>query len=357
MTALNLNRNPEMFDKNKIIEILAERLKIDVTTAESEYLAIVEHLHAELKQNGIASLPDFGDFVIYDGKLAFVPNAQLSRSVNFRYHGLDEWEVATIKVPNIQEDDSESDNGIEPAVFIVDEQDADTELVESVMTPAITEVSEDDTKVSDIKNKPLKIKVSSKYMNRGRGLKRAFAVFLILSTLLAGSSIAWYNDWLAGYGVPSFFDVFPEYATKGDPQSITLSSPSIQTPTPTPPVEVTPADTSTLPLTDALPQDPELPEPTSPASNGGLDGAYEDFRRSYFTIISGTFFSEAGAQQALNQAQEAGFRSRVRPITISGERAWEIHIGQFTSREEAVEANKRLPGTFQSNIIRGYGQQ
>jgi nucleoid DNA-binding protein len=346
-----------MLDKNKIIETLAERLKIDVATAEGEYQAIVDHLHAELKENGIASLSDFGDFVIFDGKMAFIPNTQLSMSVNFRYHGLDEWEVATIKVPSIQEDDSDSDYGSEPAVFIVEEQVPDGESTVQVMAPEITVALEDDAEAPNIKNRPLKIKVSPKYMNRGLGLKRAVVLFLILSTLLAGSSIAWYNDWLAGYGVPSFFDVFPEYATKGDPQSITLSSPSIQTPTPTAPVEDTPADTSNLPSTDKLPQDPELPEPTSPPSNGGLDGTFEDFRRSYFTIISGTFFSEAGALQAHSIVQEAGIRSRIRPITISGERAWEIHIGQFTTREEAVEANKRLPGTFQSNIIRGYGQQ
>ena len=350
-----MNRNRKMLEKNKIIELLADRLKIDVKTAEIEYQSIIDELHEDLKTNGIATLTGLGDFVIFDGKISFVPDAFLSKSINFRYHGLDEWEVATLKVPSIQED--ETDPGSEPAVFIVDEEEFVPEIETSTETSEVENVEQEVPEVTNIKTKPVKIRVTKKYMNRGLGLKRAFIGFLILFTLLAGSSIAWYNDWLAGYGVPSIYDVFPELATKGDPQSITLSSPSIQVPVPAPPsTEATP-DSSFTSSTSLDSQDPELPDPVSPVSPTGLDGAFEDFRRSYFTIISGTFFSEEGATKALTLVQQAGIRSRMRPIKISGEGAWEIHIGQFATREEAVEANKTLPKTFQSNIVRAYGQQ
>lgn len=349
-----------MLDRKKIIDSLAERLKIDLTTAEHEYQAIVDHLQDELKANGMAGLPGLGDFVMFDGKLSFVPDTLLVRSINFRYHGLDEWELATIKTPTLLEEDSYSEHESEPAVYIVEEQANDHEPThkEDQKEQVVHEVIPAQIAIdSNSRTKPIKIRVTKKYMDRGLGLKRAFATFLILATLLAGSSIAWYNDWLAGYGVPSFFDVFPEYATKGDPQSITLNTPSIQVPTPKPEyIDNNPDSTSSIsPIEEGV--HPELPEPTSPMSTPGLVGAFEDFRRPYYTIIAGTFFSEEGATKALSMAQNAGLRSRMRTISINGDRAWEIHIGQFTSREEALESNKTLPGSFQSNIVRGYGLQ
>lgn len=349
-----------MLDRKKIIETLAERLKVDVTTAESEYQAILDQLRDELKTNGISGLSGLGDFVIFEGKIAFVPDAHLLRSINFRYHGFEEWEVATIKAPMLQEEDPYFDNESEPAVYVVEDQVQDVEqtgIADPKEELVPQEVQMEEPVDSNNKTKPIKIRVNKKYMERGLGLKRVFASFLILATLLAGSSIAWYNDWLAGYGIPSFFDVFPDYATKGDPQSITLNTPSIQVPTPKVPVDENPADTSfaMTPLEEA--PNSESLDPTSPGSNSGLVGTFDDFRRPYYTIISGTFFSEEGATKALNMAQNAGLRSRIRAITISGDRAWEIHIGQFNTREEAIESNKTLPGSFQSNIVRGYGQQ
>lgn len=214
---------------------------------------------------------------------------------------------------------------------------------------------------------PIEVRIDNDYAHKGERLRRAIGVAVLALILLAGAGVSWYKGWLAGTGLPGFHEVFPEYATRNDPGSITLESPTIEESqidageTQFPVTETPQAGSDSLSQSQeqvggAVVEGTVEPVPTA-APTLGLEGPWSADLASFHTIVSATMFTERVANEIFEEVTAANMRARLFRVRVQGEIAWELHLGQFDTREAAREANLTLDRKFQSNVVRQYGQQ
>src|SRR5690606_20165012 len=102
------------------IDLLSERLRIEVRSAGADLLEIRENLHRNLKDQGRAELPGLGTFILVGDNLSFEPDPLLVKEINFRYHGMQPIVLETSS--NSVVDNEPEESGIpETAVFVIDE--------------------------------------------------------------------------------------------------------------------------------------------------------------------------------------------------------------------------------------------
>ncbi len=373
-----------MIDHYKLIDILSERLKIEIKTAGHGLHEVLEQLHRSLKEHGAAELPGLGTFRLNGDQMTFETDPTLEMDINFRYHGLQPIVVEVARHDGTHSDHEDTEIP-ETAVFVINEPevaDVDDQLLDSESPIAqdvveleetpVTTASSDVPKVVDLKTPPLKwrdphtlpleIRIDDNYVHKGERWRKLVGIAAFSITLLAGAGVSWYKGWLAGTGMPSFHEVFPDYVTRNDPGSITLESPTI----------VQNQDAAMgmqeqeqeqgqgLGQVQEQEQEPEVQDPVViPAEVGsfGLAGSWQQDTPRYFTIVSATMFTERVANEIFDEVTAANTRARLFRVRVQGEIAWELHLGQFETREAAREANSTLDRKFQSDVVRQYGQQ
>jgi hypothetical protein len=265
-----------MIDHYKLIDLLSDRLRIEIKTAGSDLLDVLESLHRTLKEHGKADLPGLGTFYMDGNNVMFEPDPQLVMDINFRYHGMqpiilegadremvtsdtevheipetavfviNEPEAPLIVIETDEAVETDSPVALEELTPEVESRDAEIETTlhdqlinqlepEPVMAESLPEpppisigLKTPPLKWQDPHTVPINIRIDDAYVHKGDRLRKLFGVVALTLTLLAGAGFSWYNGWLNGAGVPSFHDVFPEYVTRNDPGSITLDSPTIE---------------------------------------------------------------------------------------------------------------------------------
>jgi len=393
-----------MIDHYKLIDLLSDRLRVEIKTAGNDLLEILEQLHRTLKESGKANFPGLGTFYMDGNQVMFEPDSQLVMDINFRYHGL---QPIVLEVADrvMDSSDSEAHEIPETAVFVIDEpmvpstiedQSSRTEPKMSVILDdlihdpaadipleALTGHDEPDTSPepeavldqepthNTIATKgrtlttpplsrhsphtiPINIKIDNDYIHKGQRWRSLVGVIVISLIMLAGVGVSWYNGWLAGAGVPSFHEVFPEYVTRNDPGSITIESPTIVRER-VQEQEQEQGQEQEQAQGLGLVQGSEA-EPVVVGSFG-LMGTWQQELVGYFTIVSATMFTERVANEILDEVYADNKRARLFRVRVQGEIAWELHLGQFDTREAAREANATMDRKFQSDVVRQYGQQ
>lgn len=371
-----------MIDHFKLIDLLSERLRIEIKTAGADLLELLEQLHITLKDHGTAELTGLGTFYLKGNNVSFDPDPQLVMDINFRYHGMHPivLEVANSKT---EAPDTEEHDVPETAVFVFNEP-VTLQFSTGPASPTETDgLSANDDMILDgfnqisndalhhvddlvtlpeseptlvnpqaiikptsraLKTPPLSrpnshtipiiIKIDGDYVHGGDHWRRILSAAVFALILLVGISFSWYSGWLAGTGMPEFHEVFPEYATRNDPGSITIESPTI----------------------DEQEQEQEQ-EQAAMVGSFGLLGAWQQDLTDYFTIVSATMFTERVANEVFAEVVASDTRARLLRVRIQGDFAWELHLGQFVTRKEAIEVNRTLDRKFQSEVVRQYGQQ
>ncbi len=385
-----------MIDHHKLIDVLSERLKIEVKTASHGLHEILEQLHRSLQEVGEAELPGLGTFRLDGNQLSFDPEPALVMDINVRYHGLQPIIVEVARHETAQMD-AEDDEIPETAVFVINEpevaevpidagekaedveSDSDQDIVE-MEEAAPAPVSTDVPKVVDLKTPPLKwrdphtlpveIRIDDNYIHKGERWRKIAGIVAFTLLLLAGAGASWYKGWLADTGIPTFHEVFPDYVTRNDPGSITLDSPTIEENRGT---GIGEQEQEQLQLQEQEQEQGqeqvqgqeqglsvEVQEPQVDTDGGGtygITGTWQQDTPRYFTIVSATMFTERIANQVFEEVAAANTRARLFRVRVQGEVAWELHVGQFETREQAREANLTLDRKFQSDVVRQYGQQ
>jgi hypothetical protein len=386
-----------MIDHYKLIDLLSDRLRIEIKTAGNDLLEILEHLHITLKQEGKAELPGLGFFYLDGNHVSFAPDPQLVIDINFRYHGMqpilleganntgivsenDERDVPetavfvinepvvpahsteattptepnnTVAIEHVSLDDAElvSTDDLQPIEELVPILEAEPVLVEPESTippPSTRTLKTPPLSRQSAHTVPIDIKIDGNYVNKGDRWRRTVGFIAFTLILLAGAGFSWYSGWLAGTGLPGFHEVFPEYVTRNDPGSITIESPTIE--------ETKEQEQA---LEQELVQEIEQDQVQEQERGQGLGlvGTWQEEVTSFFTIVSATMFTERVANEVLAEVLASDKRARLVRVRVQGEIAWELHIGQFESRETAREANITLDRKFQSDVVRQYGQQ
>jgi nucleoid DNA-binding protein len=407
-----------MIDHYKLIDILSDRLRIEIKTAGNDLLEVLEQLHRSLKEQGEVELQGLGTFSLDGNQMSFKPDPSLEMDINFRYYGMQPivLEASTIDASHPDADDHDIP---ETAVFVINEPEAptvavgDDELVEADSTitfdsPVLEEVPEPSTvanepeqmlaptsdqdlqlveaepvlpsspKGSDLKTPPLKwkdphtlpleIRIDDAYARKGDRWRKIAGVAVFAFILLAGAGFSWQRGWLAGTGIPSFHEVFPDYVTRNDPGSITTDSPTINenrdagSETQEQGQEQEQEQEQGQGLGQGLEQSAqiEVQEPeNAPVTDGsfGLVGSWQQDMTGFYTIVSATMFTERVANEIFDEVVANNTRARLFRVRVQGEIAWELHLGQFETRELAREANLTLDRKFQSDVVRQYGQQ
>lgn len=377
-----------MIDHYKLIDLLSDRLRIEIRTAGADLLEILEHLHRNLKDHGQAELPGLGTFSLHGDTISFEPDPLLVKEINFRYHGMQPIYLE----PSVAADsDSEPDEaGVpETAVFVIDEPGQEQEQEqeqeqglepeqeqgqgrELVQMAVGGEASEPEPKPSprgtglktpplrwqDAHTAPIQIRIDNEYAHRGERWRRVIGITVIMLILFAGAGVSWYKGWLAGTGLPGFHEVFPDYATRYDPGSITLESPTI--------AENREAGVENREAGSGMQEQEQVagseveaavdPDPAD-AVTFGLEGPWQEGISGYHTIVSATMFTERVANEIFEEVTATNMRARLFRVRVQGEIAWELHLGQFDTRASAREANLTLDRKFQSDVVRQYGQQ
>ncbi len=396
-----------MIDHYKLIDLLSDRLRIEIKTAGSDLLDVLESLHRTLKEHGKADLPGLGTFYMDGNNVMFEPDPQLVMDINFRYHGMqpimlegadremvtsdtEEFEMPETAVFVINEPEAppiviETDEAVEtdsPVAFEelipeVESHDAEIETTlhdqlinqlepEPVMAESLPEpppisigLKTPPLKWQDPHTVPINIRIDDAYVHKGDRLRKLFGVVALTLTLLAGAGFSWYNGWLDGAGVPSFHDVFPEYVTRNDPGSITLDSPTIDETrdTRSETQEQEQQQEQGQEQEQELEQGLEQEQVEALVGSFGLVGPWQTDMPSYFTIVSATMFTERVANEIFEEVVAANTRARLFRVRVQGEIAWELHLGQFDTREAARQANLTLDRKFQSEVVRQYGLQ
>jgi hypothetical protein len=394
-----------MIDHHKIIDLLSDRLRIEIKTAGNDFQDLLEHLHRNLKEHGQAVFPGLGTFHLDEGNVTFEPDAQLVIDINFRYHGM---QPIVLESTNglFRHDDNDERAIPETTVFVIDEplvpsnNEDNSNLTEpltsvnhgesfpetTIEIPQELEIGADQLEhslvpdVVDSENKarasilakdrtlktpplsrqsphtiPIDIKIDNDYVHKGQRWRSFVGVVVFSLILMAGAATSWYNGWLEGAGVPGFHEVFPNYATRNDPGSITSESPTIEQ-------EQSQAQSEEQNLESTLEQGLINEVEETVAGNPvvgtyGLDGAWLQDLETFHTIVSATMFTETVANEIIEEVTTANMRARLFRVRVRGEVAWELHLGQFESREAASAANLTLDRKFQSEVIRQYGQQ
>lgn len=358
-----------MIDHYKLTDILSERLKIEIKTAGDGLFAVLEQLHRSLKEHGDAQLPGLGRFILDGDQVSFEPDPALEIDVNFRYHGLQPivLEDATLDASPLESDNREIP---ETAVFIIDEIEPVSETSSEVAATAVTVSDTPDqrskpnepdathhqaAKRTDLKTPPLtwrdphrvpvEIRIDDRYVRKGERWRNVVGMTVFLLVIVAGAGVSWHKGWLAGTGIPSFHEVFPGYATRNDPGTITLESPTIE-------------ERHDQPLEqESIEEVLDTGGAIVAGESFGLNGTWQQNLTPFFTIVSATMFTERVANEIFDEVQAANTRARLFRVRVQGEIAWELQIGQFESRELAKNANLTLDRKFQSSVVRQYGQQ
>lgn len=399
-----------MIDHYKLIDLLSERLKTDIKSVGADLLTVLEDLHRTLKEQGHSEVPGLGTFRLDGNTIEFEADTQLLIDINFRYHGFNE---IVLESASEQEGQSVSYDEMIPesAVFVIDERetivshdepdyDESAEVGPSLVDTFITnqpsesavslissesdsiDISESDSNISsekqselvneqapeapqvevDALHTPIQIKIRDGYTRSYDHAKHRLAAAFFIISILGGALYAWYDGWLDSIGVPSLATTFPGLGPADDSDLITTSSPIIEIVIP--PANLSALNDSTLvdsagvvleQDSSALVQNAEVTATTD--NNYGLMGQYDTTIADFHTIVSGTFFTERVATQALDSALTLGWRARLNRVRVSGSPAWELHIGQFQTREDGREANRSIDRMFQSEVVRRYEQQ
>jgi hypothetical protein len=384
-----------MIDHYKLIDLLSDRLRIEIKTAGSDLLDVLESLHRTLKEHGKADLPGLGTFYMDGNNVMFEPDPQLVMDINFRYHGMqpiilegadremvtsdtevheipetavfviNEPEAPLIVIETDEAVETDSPVALEELTPEVESRDAEIETTlhdqlinqlepEPVMAESLPEsppisngLKTPPLKWQDPHTVPINIRIDDAYVHKGDRLRKLFGVVALTLTLLAGAGFSWYNGWLNGAGVPSFHDVFPEYVTRNDPGSITLDSPTIEMQ----------EQQQEQEQEQEQQQEQGQEQVEALAGSFGLVGPWQTDMPSYFTIVSATMFTERVANEIFEEVVAANTRARLFRVRVQGEIAWELHLGQFDTREAARQANLTLDRKFQSEVVRQYGLQ
>jgi hypothetical protein len=398
-----------MIDHYKLIDLLSERLKTDIKSVGADLLTVLEDLHRTLKEQGHSEIPGLGTFRLVGNTIEFEADTQLLIDINFRYHGFNE--IVLESASELEGQSVSYDETIpESAIFVIDEREtivshdepeydesaevgpslADTFIAdipsESVISSISKEsdskdVGESDSNISSDKQRelateqapealevevdalhtPIQIKIRDGYTRSYDHAKHRLAAAFFIISILGGALYAWYDGWLDNMGVPSFASTFPGFANTNDSNLITTSSPIIEIVIP--PANLSAVNDSTLVDSTGvvLEQDSSALVQNAEATNSdnsyGLMGQYDTTIADFHTIVSGTFFTERIATQALDSALTLGWRARLNRVRVSGSPAWELHIGQFQTREDGREANRSIDRMFQSEVVRRYEQQ
>jgi hypothetical protein len=394
-----------MIDHYKIIDLLSDRLRIEIKTAGNDLHQLLEQLHRSLKEHGKAAFPGLGTFYLDGDNVTFEPDVQLVMDINFRYHGMQPIVLESTTGPSTNTNIDEREVP-ERAVFVIDEpmvpaisEDISnpTEPITSVthidpLPETTTEVPQGaDTSIEQLERSteheavfdeaqaqkaspaksrtlktpplsrqsphtiPIDIKIDNDYVHKGQRWRSFVGVVVFSLILMAGVATSWYNGWLEGAGVPGFHEVFPHYVTRNDPGSITSESPTIEQ-------EQSQAQPVEQNLESGLEQGLKNEVEETVAGNPvvgtyGLDGVWLQDLETFHTIVSATMFTETVANEIIEEVTTANVRARLFRVRVRGEIAWELHLGQFESREAASAANLTLDRKFQSEVIRQYGQQ
>ncbi len=385
-------RTHEMIDHYKLIDILADRLKIEIKTAGNDLLEVLEQLNRSLKEVGEAELTGLGKFYFNGNQVTFEPDPTLEMDINFRYHGLQPIVVEEAKHEALHTDGDENEIP-ETAVFVINELEAPAvaidadELVDtdSPATPdaeeleaiSVSPINMAASKVSDLKTPPLKwrdphtvpleIRIDGNYVHKGERWRKLVGTVAFASILLAGAGVSWYKGWLSGTGIQSFHETFPEYVTRNDPGSITLESPTIdqnrdarieQGQLQEQEQEQGQRQEQGQGLEQGLGLEVQQPDMENVVTGTyGLSGSWQQDTPSFFTIVSATMFTQRVANEIFDEVVASNIRARLFRVRVQGEIAWELHLGQFETREAAREANLTMDRKFQSDVVRQYGQQ
>ncbi len=375
-----------MLDHTRLIDRLAERLKTDVGTAGAEIQHLLESVHRDIQERGQAHIDGLGSFSMHQGVMRFLPDPSLARDVNFRYEGLGAVELAGTAPGGDDVDESETP-WPESTVFVIDEPleelseagipDFDEEIEEeavaavAIPAPPVEEPSAPLAPPTPVPKPPqrrVEIRLPGRYTERPKyGRRIALVASLILLALLLGAGFAWLGGHLDRYGVPSVAEVFPGLYPGDKAILLEETVPVPQAPAPVlhDSLRAAQPDSSAAALPDSAQTPPpgdslrsEITASVPPASSGfGLAGTFDTTLATFHTIVSGTFFTQSSANEALGEASAKGWRTRLNRVSVQGQPAWELHIGQFETRVDGRDANETLDRKFQSEVIRQYGRQ
>lgn len=350
-----------MVDHTRLVDRIAERLQTDVVSVSAGLQELLEALHRELQQHGKAHLAGLGEFRLTEGKLVFEPDAELADDVNFRYSGLEPVVIAGSENTVITDNTAAE----ESIVFVVSdapepefvhttlpESESDPESIADTVVPEAETLSVPENGDPITIPKTISLRVPDRHHNKPSEAKsKAGLVAAIMIILLLVAGGVWYAGMLKPLGVPDVSEVLGQKSVN------TQTPPEVsQTPEPTSPEMVT----DTVIADSLITETPQVPDPAQVrpvAERFSLFGEFDTTVVHFHTIVSGTFFTRNGADEALDSAQVRGWRSRLRRVTVQQRPAWELQLGQFETRPDAREANQELDRKFQSDVIRQYGQQ
>ena len=301
--------------------------------AEQDLADLSAEIKSHLSRNSSFALEGIGTFSKKEGVISFKPDGELISSVNYRYLGLPIMDITgTVVSTEEPKDEIEADIDFDelpdlPEATPVAAKTPNTPISEPEIDSEGDEVISDDGEKVET-SKPIEAIVEkspdSKPTRKTQSLKSSQKNAPFSPAKNNNQNIVVIAILLVIAIIVSILTLLNQEAT--------------------PPNENLIADKEKL--EEIVLQMDDLPE-----VNWGLNGELDESLPEYYTIVLFSLRNKTNAYQLKDNLAERGFRSFIQEITIDGQQAFRVAVGQFPDTGMAQDSAAQLPEDLRSSYF------